>query len=288
MKLLAGVAVTVIAGGAVYAQTQDDATATRATTTATEDTATREEISANEPDPELLRQQLKQRAIRIPKRGLAAALRASSDGRSDRAETLAREPDLGALREDLQRTSEADAERQTDTARLSASPNFTTAVAVAPPPGIRPLSADRLKSADRKEVEQVQIPVLIPADASIRDKVKVYGMKNIYTATAEIDKSANLSISGTCNRVVGGDPNVVAFRRQLADEKPRLTRAGAAYHISRNDFGVDLSFSKFGCGYVMTIECNDPSADPRCAADDYVVGLADSMILANPDLAGGQ
>jgi hypothetical protein len=38
----------------------------------------------------------------------------------------------------------------------------------------------------------------------------------------------------------------------------------------------------------MTIECGDPAADARCAADDYITGLADSMILANPELAGGE
>ena len=113
-------------------------------------------------------------------------------------------------------------------------------------------------------------------------------MRNVYTATADIDAEASFSMTGTCNRVIGGDPDVVAFRKRLAEAPRRLPGTNAEYHISRNDFGVDLSFSKFGCGYVMTIECGDPSEDARCSGDDYITRLAQSLILANPELAEGE
>ena len=151
---------------------------------------------------------------------------------------------------------------------------------------MRILTPDRLANVEQEEVDRVLAPVLLPAHPDLRDKVKVYGMRNAYTATAEIDANANLSMSGTCNRVIGGDPNVAAFRKRLSERPRRLPGTGAAYYISRNDFGVDLSFSKFGCGYVMTIECGDPASDPRCSDDDYITNLADSLILANPALAG--
>jgi hypothetical protein len=257
---------------------------------AQEQTASDVEAAQNPRRGEDVQQALRDKAKRIPARNLASALRAASDGRDARAVTLSGRPDLGALREDLKRTEAEDAQRS---AASGEQPPSTRTIAAArreppPQPGIRPMAAANLKSAAASEISRVRIPVLIPADPAIRDRAKVYGMENVYTAAAAIDAQASLTITGTCNRVVGGDPDVAAFRKRLADGPKRLSRAGAAYQISRNDFGVDLSFAKFGCGYVMTIECGDPAADARCAADDYITGLADSMILANPELAGGE
>lgn len=250
-----------------------------------------ERVAADRPPPpEVIKQELQAKAKRIPARNLAAALRASRDERDDRAKTISGRPDLGALREDLKRTEAEDAERAASSDEQSGNQTFTAArrAPPPPPPGIRGLAASRLKSAEEDEVARARIPVLLPADPAIRDRIKVYGMENVYTATARIDAEASLTISGTCNRVIGGDPDMVAFRKRIAEGPRRLAGTGASYQISRNDFGVDLSFAKFGCGYVMTIECGDPGADPRCAADEYISGLAESMILANPELAGGE
>lgn len=238
------------------------------------------------PDPAEIRRVLQEKAQRIPKRGLAAALRAAKDNRDARARMIARKPDLAALRADLQRSSDEDEQRSA--AQLNVTAARAPATALPDAPGIRALAAARLRRVAPKEVERALIPVLIPAASEVRDRITVYGMENVYTATATIDAEASLSISGTCNRVVGGDPKTIEFRKRLAEKPRRLAGTSAAYFISRNDFGVDLSFSKFGCGYVMTIECGDPSADPRCAGDDYITGLADSMLLANPELAGGE
>ncbi|WDI33105.1 hypothetical protein PUV54_07835 [Hyphococcus flavus] len=282
--VIAGLGLAALTATAVFAQPREEAAQDE---TANEE-VTREEIRRAPPDPEELRKSLQEKAQKIPRRGLVSALRAERDGRANRAETVIRAPNLVELRADLQRTEQADAERPSLREQLSATQALSTArLSAPPPPGIRAMSASNLRSADQEEINRVRIPVLIPADPSVRDRIKVYGMENVYTATAIIDAAATLSITGTCNRVVGGDPDIVAFRKRLAEQPRRLDGTGAAYHISRNDFGVDLSFSKFGCGYVMTIECDDPAADQRCAGDDYITGLADSMILANPALASG-
>ena len=247
-------------------------------------------------DGEALQRRLEEKAIRLPAR--PAESNADSNNaralslRADTARTVLRRPDLSALREDLRITRAADAERNRESLRALSAPSargpgdFAAASSPPPPPpGIRALAADRLANVEREEVERVLLPVLIPAHPDVRDKIKVYGMENVYTATADIDANASLSVTGTCNRVVGGDPEIAAFRKRLAARPQRRTGTGAAYHISRNDFGVDLSFSKFGCGYVMTIECSAPADDTRCAEDEYITSLADSMILANPELA---
>lgn len=251
-----------------------------------------QERSAPPPDSEegrALQERLKERAQRIPARGLAAALRAAREGRAARARVVAGGPDLAALRAALESTEREDAAQQRAPLQsLAAGPGARRGPPSPPSPGLRTLDPENLPRVAQAEVDRVLIPVLLPAHPDVRDKIRVYGQQNAYTATAQIDAEANLSISGTCHRVIGGDPDIVAFRKRLAENPPRLPGTNAEYHISRNDFGVDISFAKFGCGYVMTIECGNPAEDERCAQDDYIVGLADSMILANPALAGGE
>ncbi|WP_375201441.1 hypothetical protein [Hyphococcus sp.] len=280
--LIAAASVAALSGGIVLAQTQTEEQSDSRTS--------EEEAAQNPPDPRIIAEELRAKAKRIPRRNLAAALRAARDDRDDRARTIVARPNLDALRADLRRTEAEDSEREAAETRSLSDQSFTAAprqtTPPPPPPGIRAMSAGRLRTAEAAEVERARIPVLLPAE--LRDRMKIYGMENIYTATARIDARAQLSISGTCNRVVGGAPETIAFRKRIAEGPRRLAGTGASYQISRNDFGVDLSFSKFGCGYVMTIECGDPGADPRCAADDYITGLAQSMILANPELAGGE
>lgn len=238
-------------------------------------------------DGEALQRELERKAVRIPLREAVQA-RAAEAAQDRRARLVARGPNLAALREDLRRTRTEDDARETTAAQESLADAPQLSAPPAPPPGLRALAADRLARVDEEEVDRVLLPVLIPAHPDVRDKIKIYGMRNVYTATAEIDAEAAFSMTGTCNRVIGGDPEVAAFRKRLAESPPRLPGTGAEYHISRNDFGVDLSFSKFGCGYVMTIECGNPREDARCAADDYIIGLAQSLILANPELAEGE
>ncbi|MEZ5893902.1 MAG: hypothetical protein R3C58_12270 [Parvularculaceae bacterium] len=281
--MIAGLGLAAIACGAVYAQSQ---TVNDKTQPPAELTAEEQRAADSKPDPVAIQRAIEAKARRIPARNLAAALRAAKDERSDRASTIEGKPDLGAMRLELRQTAESDRIEAAEREKLASNRTFAARTpAPRPAPGIRAMAASDLKSADEKEVDQARIPVLLPADPSVRDKLKVYGMKNVYTATAAIDADANLSITGTCNRVIGGDPDTASFRKRLAEQSPRLAGANASYRISRNDFGVDLSFSKFGCGYVMTIECTAPATDPRCAGDEYITGLAESMILANPDLA---
>lgn len=232
-------------------------------------------------DGETLQQSLREKAVRIPARPTATD--AGEEDQPRLARPMPRQPNWAEVRADLERTAGEDAQQQSSQQTLFRAQTRP----LAPPPGLRALAASRLANVEPAEVDRVLIPLLLPAHPDIRDKLKVYGMENVYTATAVIDENASLSITGTCNRVIGGDPRVVEFRKRLAAKTQRLSGTGAEYHISRNDFGVDLSFSKFGCGYVMNIECGNPADDQRCAADAFVTMLAESMILANPERAGG-
>ena len=250
---------------------------------------TRNDETSQNPQADATQRELEAKAVRIPSRDLASALRASQDGRSARARNVPRGPNMEAMRENLQRTRDADTERDAAGANEITTRDLT-ALRSRPQarPGLRTIAKERMATREQEETARVKIPLLLPAHSDMSGKMKIYGMQNIYTATATIDQNASFSMSGTCNRVVGGDPETAAFRKRLSINPKRLPNTGDEYHISRNDFGIDISFSKFGCGYVITIECDDPGSDPRCAADDYVTTLAQSLLLANPELAGGE
>lgn len=239
-------------------------------------------------DNDALQQSLEDKAQRIPASDLAAALSANDGGRSDRARMVRVRPDWAAVRADLQRTSAEDVERDTsndnDTRTL---PTRRLPGPPPPPPGLRAFAAERLPRVVQGEVDVVTIPVLSPAHPDIRDKVKIYGQENTYTVAGDIDQDAQFSMSGACDRVVGGARSLMDLRRRLAEGPPRLAGLRTDYHISRNEFGVDLSFSKFGCGYVITVECSDPDSDERCTDDRYPTMIARSMILINPERAAG-
>ncbi len=241
-------------------------------------------------DNDALQASLEAKAQRIPASDLAAALSAGDGGRSDRARMVRVRPDWAAVRADLQRTTAEDAERDTtneNEIRTLPTRRLPQLQGPPPPPGLRAFAASRLPRVTQGEVDVVTIPVMVPAHPDIRDKIKLYGQENTYTAAGDIDQDAQFSMSGACDRVVGGAPSLVDLRRRLAEGPPRLAGIRADYHISRNEFGVDLSFSKFGCGYVITVECSDPESDERCTDDRYPTLIARSMILINPERAAG-
>ena len=268
--IIAGLCLAAIATGAGLAQEAP----------ATDDNAS----NAAAPEGAALQRSLEQRALRIPASDLAAALSAAKDGRTNRARVLPSRPDWAAVRAELQRTADEDAAREEEPEAQEETK--TRRLRPPPPPGLRAFVAKRLPKVDQAESDRVRIPVLAPAHPDVRDKLKLYGLEHSYTATAPIDDQANLSISGSCSKVIGGAPGTIAFRRQLFKNRPRLLPGlRSNYLISRNDYGVDLSFSLFSCGYVLTLECQDIDKDERCAKDDYITTLAKSMLLVNPERA---
>lgn len=44
---------------------------------------------------------------------------------------------------------------------------------------------------------------------------------------------------------------------------------------------MDLFFLRFGCGYVLSLICDDFIGDVRCVEDDYICDFVLNMILFN-------
>ncbi|MCI5043217.1 MAG: M23 family metallopeptidase [Aquisalinus sp.] len=138
-----------------------------------------------------------------------------------------------------------------------------------------------LPRLSRPELNAVLMPVLIPAAAEVdRDSLAIIGQPDAYSATGALTDGTALRISGSRKKLVLEEPpRVLEKLKQLRAEKPELPSLEAAYIITRSESSTDLSFSRFGCGYVLSLVCDDPNGDERCAGDEFIMALADSLQL---------
>lgn len=220
----------------------------------------------------------------------AEALRAEIKAR---AQTIARDrpPEIGeaartVVEGDINWT-EMKTQLAISTRRDIASQQTVTRVE-ARPPGMRAASADNFKTVRAVEVNRAQVPVLVPEGGEIAATLKVYAQGDSYSATAEVADGLAMRMSGAKKRLVLGDAAAArakfsAMRRQ----EKALASVDAQYLITRSDSATDLSFSKFGAGYVLSLMCDEADADVRCTGDDFIVALASNLLLLNPE-AGGE
>lgn len=172
-------------------------------------------------------------------------------------------------------------------ARRDVAAQQSATAVVARPPGIRAAAAERFKNVVVREVNLARLPVLAPEGERIAQTLKIYSIGDSYSATAEVEDSVSMRMSGARKKIVIGD--LKSARSRLAamrKERKTLASMDASYLVTRSESSTDLTFPKFGAGYVLSIMCDDP-ADARCADDDFIVKLASNISLLNPE-AGGQ
>lgn len=171
-------------------------------------------------------------------------------------------------------------------ARRDTGANQTTAAVIRRPPGMRSAPPERFQNVTPREVNTTRLPVLAPEGPRIAQTLKVYSLGSSYSATAEVEDGVAMRMSGARKKIVVGDARSARIRIEtMRKEQRTLGSVDAAYLISRSDSSTDLSFAKFGAGYVLSIMCDDP-ADARCAEDAYIVKLASNLLVLNPDAEG--
>lgn len=172
-------------------------------------------------------------------------------------------------------------------ARRDSAANQVVTATVARPPGMRAAAAENFKNVVVREVNVTRLPVLAPEGARIAQTIKVYSLGDSYSATAEVENGVSMRMSGARKRIVVGDLKSARTRiAAMRAESKSLASLDTPYLIARSESSTDLSFAKFGAGYVLAIMCDDP-ADARCAEDDFIVKLASNIFLLNPE-AGEQ
>lgn len=120
------------------------------------------------------------------------------------------------------------------------------------------------------------MPVLLPADETLIRSVRLLIEPNSYSASGDIG-GANVTVYGTH-----------VFRRRAADDPvtraaaaPRETLAnGVQVRVTTAESGIDLTFTRWGAAYLISVECEDPTMDRRCSDPGFIKSLAEKMAVA--------
>lgn len=113
---------------------------------------------------------------------------------------------------------------------------------------------------DRNQVDITAVPILLPQDPKLTAGARIYSFGDYYTITADT-AGGGVSLSGTTTTV------------PMPATKPLKVQTGPEMlTVQRTVDGQLASFVRYGVLYTVEIRC-DAAGDPRCADDNYVLGL---------------
>jgi hypothetical protein len=113
---------------------------------------------------------------------------------------------------------------------------------------------------NREQVDQTAVPILLPQDAKLTAGARIYSFGDYYTITSNT-VGGRVSLSGTTATV------------PMPTSKPLKIETGPEMlTVQRTVDGQLASFVRYGVLYTVEIRC-DAAGDPRCADDNYVLGL---------------
>ena len=111
-------------------------------------------------------------------------------------------------------------------------------------------------------VDATRVPILLPIDEDLTAGARIYSFGDYYTITADAP-GAGVSLSGTTSVV----PLPAGTPLKITPMGPE----GAT--SQRTVDGQLISFVRYGVLYTVEVRCDAPT-DPRCADDNYALGLA--------------
>ena len=124
-------------------------------------------------------------------------------------------------------------------------------------------------------VLRTRLPVLIPTERALglggeRDAM-LFPEENFYT----------LSISAPDILVEVFSTRLTHASAPEADTQRQLQAVdGDGYSFAQTEFGLELSFNRYGAAYSVSVECAEPDTDTRCIGQDYVRQVAASLLIA--------
>jgi hypothetical protein len=150
--------------------------------------------------------------------------------------------------------------------------NVTTAITRAP---ALPVPIPTNEGA--ANARNTRIPVLAPTIAAVNlgntPRTNLFARENFYTLSIQ---GSNVLIEVFGTRLAHTEPLDAVSDRRL---RARLNRVS----FTRIEGGVEASFSRFGAAYSVTVECRNGHSDPRCADNQYVERLVNSLLIIAGD-----
>lgn len=133
--------------------------------------------------------------------------------------------------------------------------------------GHKELEPGRLPVEEAAKVAELEVPVLVP-DVDFLDTAFFTRGEHWYTVDLK-GPGHSLVMQGTR----------AAFKHDLGltDEQRESV---ANFTVYRSHGIATLAFNHFGVAYAIDVECDQPFKDARCTRDDYLLEIAENLVLA--------
>ncbi len=137
-----------------------------------------------------------------------------------------------------------------------------------------------VRAAESARFQECHVPILLPSLAAVRERreqMALFPQRDQYAAF--LDRGDHtIEIIGT--RIVRR-----AERSRPVIDRMREGMAGQSMEdgvlVAAGDYGIDLSFSRYGIAYTISIQCERGAAEtPACRDEGYIRSLADTMAFA--------
>lgn len=133
------------------------------------------------------------------------------------------------------------------------------------------------------DAPQPSLPMLLPFDQEIAAKaaVNLFPRPHSYAASMRMGE-ITIEVHGD-RRALVLDKNDPMLRVVQSKNVARLAGADVPFALDRTEGGYDLTFSRFGAAYLVSIECFNPETDQRCTKPTFVKLLGERMGLVGRD-----
>jgi len=184
---------------------------------------------------------------------------------------------------------------------LAGRPSSATAPASTAPGGSQPLAIDwaaagsyarsgpaergrginaRFIAANKPAIDTVTIPVLLPGDPDLAAGLRFFPNGAFYTVSSRVPGMA-FTLTGAGRAFPLPPATARALPNGLAG---RIPPDGIV--IETGESGIDASFTRFGAAYSISLACDNPAADPRCASEAYIRGVISRLTVVIPAQGG--
>lgn len=118
------------------------------------------------------------------------------------------------------------------------------------------------------ELNKIRVPVLALDQGKVRAAPRIHGLGRSYVAAYSVE-GATISLTGTASASL--PPASSSVGKSITSGTPKPT-----FEVTED--GADLTFQRYGAGYVLRISCAKEE-DERCLKEDFLRGLERELIM---------
>lgn len=119
------------------------------------------------------------------------------------------------------------------------------------------------RNARPEDLQAVTLPVLIPAIPGARTAL-AGGEPGMLVFPNTDFYAASMAIEGLLVEAFGTRLANIQINEPIAARRLQGGRDAEGFLVTANESGQTVDFTRYGAAYSVTLECEDPAADPRC------------------------